>query len=178
VDPRNDVYLDGRVRPIDGVDVWPMLTGANTTQPRVLTPTTESSIVEATPTTWWKLITLAGQSNYYYPNATQRQGNDPCLAGRQPDPQEPGRTDPIVNGCPTCNATHPCLYDLLQDPLEEHNVAAQHLAVVARLQPTLAESNNHYVSGRIPVDQLNRDYVAIAKGEWGDFMGPCYKRKT
>ena len=33
--------------------------------------------------TWWKLITLAGQSNYYLSNSTQVPGTDPCLSGRQ-----------------------------------------------------------------------------------------------
>lgn len=177
VDPRNDVYLDGKVRPIDGVNVWPMLTGANVTQPRVLTPTTESSIIEATPATWWKLVNLAGNSNYYGKNDTQTPGTDPCLAACQPDPVEPGRTDPIVNGCPVCNATHPCLYDLLVDPLEQHNVAAQHMDVVSRLLPTLVASNDHYVSGRIPADQLARDYEPVPSGAWGDYLGPCYQRR-
>ena len=46
-----------------GVDVWPLLTGANATQPRPLTPVTEVSIVDTSDRTrWWKLITLAGQS--------------------------------------------------------------------------------------------------------------------
>jgi hypothetical protein len=49
--------------------------------------------------------------------------NTVCLQGKQPDPKQPGRTDPIVNGmaqlkssdnsCPVCNATMPCLYDIL-----------------------------------------------------------------
>lgn len=82
VDPRDTVYLQGGLRDIDGVDVWPMLIGKNTTQPRALTPTTEASIIDAAdPTRWWKLITLAGQSNYYLPNQTNIPGTDPCLAG-------------------------------------------------------------------------------------------------
>ena len=165
VDPKDSPYIDGAYRDINGVDVWPMLLGTNTTQPRMLTPTTEASIIQAATTTpavhhhghisvdavasaasaasaaaaagtrsdapnatatdagitvMWKLITLAGQSNYYTPNATNIPANDPCLAGRQPDPpQPPGRTDPLVNGgCPVCNATQPCLYDLIADPQE------------------------------------------------------------
>jgi hypothetical protein len=55
-----------------GVDVWPLLTGANATQPRPLTPVTEVSIVDTSDhTRWWKLITLAGQSGYYTTNSTQ-----------------------------------------------------------------------------------------------------------
>jgi len=102
VDPSNVVVLDGKPREIDGVDVWPLLTGTNSTPPRRLTPTTEVSIVdvgtgEATEA-WWKLVTLAGQSNYYDKYAKQTSGTDPCLTGCQKDPAQPGRTDPIVNG--------------------------------------------------------------------------------
>ena len=50
VDPQDDVYMNGSVRSIDSVNVWPMLTGVNLTQPRSLTLTTETSIVEANNT--------------------------------------------------------------------------------------------------------------------------------
>ena len=76
----------------------------------------------------------SGQSNYYLPNATQVPGTDPCLAGRQPDPVQPGRTDPIVNGrCPICNTSHPCLFDVLNDPTETKNVATSHVRVDATM---------------------------------------------
>jgi len=69
------------------------------------------------------------------PNSTQIHGNDmsntACLQARQPDPHQPGRTDPIVNGmaqlkssdnnCPVCNATMPCLYDILAVRSPVHN---------------------------------------------------------
>ena len=60
VDPTDDVYIGGVLRSIDSVDVWPMLIGANLTQPRPITPTTEASIVHvADDGKWWKLITKA-----------------------------------------------------------------------------------------------------------------------
>lgn len=66
VDPADDVEVNGTIRSIDGVNVWPMLTDVNTSHPRVLTPVTETAIIEITPDgTWWKLITLAGQSNRF-----------------------------------------------------------------------------------------------------------------
>jgi len=65
VDSTDDVTFKGKVRPIDGVDVWDLLTGANSTQPRPYTPVTEVSVVDASDSAhWWKLITLAGQSGY------------------------------------------------------------------------------------------------------------------
>jgi hypothetical protein len=143
-DPTDDAFFSdnkggGGVHGVDSVDVWPMLVGTNLTQPRSTTPTTEASVVEASsPTTWWKLITLAGQSNYYDENNTRTDGADPCLAARQPDPPMPGRTDSLVAGCPVCNATQPCLYELLADPQERSNVASAHPDVVARLAAVLA----------------------------------------
>ena len=128
VDSTDDVTFKGKIRRIDSVDVWDLLMGVNSTQPRPYTPVTEVSIVDASDSAhWWKLITLAGQSGYYTTNATQIHGNDMsntvCLKAKQADPQQPGRTDPIVNGmaqlkstdnsCPVCNATMPCLYDIL-----------------------------------------------------------------
>ena len=118
----------------------------NTTQPRRFTPTTEVGIIEATPAHFWKLLTLSGQSVFYTPNNTQSAGSDPCLASSQPRPRQPGRGAAFTGnvqrqGCPVCNITLPCLYDLLTDPGETTNVATQHPDVVRRLLPPLAESN-------------------------------------
>ena len=135
-----------------GVDVWDLLTGANHTQPRTITPTTEASLIETLgPHKWWKLITLAGQSNYYFPNQSSVP-SDPseCLAGAQRDPPQPGRTDALVTGCPVCNETVPCLFVILNDPEERKNVAAQHLDVVARLAPTVKAFESYYVPGHLP----------------------------
>jgi len=52
-DPTDDVTIDGVTRGIDGVDVWPLLTGENATQPRIMTPTSETSIIKLP----YKLIT-------------------------------------------------------------------------------------------------------------------------
>jgi len=179
VDPRNDVYIEGAMRHVDGVSVWPLLIGSNSTQPRKVTPITEASILETTSEKqWWKLITLAGQSHYYNENASTSDGTDPCLQGRQPDPPQPGRTDAIVNGkCPVCNTTNPCLYDILADPFEKHNVAKDHPNIVKRLAPILDTYNNHYVTGHLDANVLAANYTKLSSTEWGGYTGPCYKRK-
>jgi hypothetical protein len=63
-DPTNSVIINGSMTHVDSVNVWPLLTGINATQPRPITPTSETGIIEtatdhADP--WWKLITLAGR---------------------------------------------------------------------------------------------------------------------
>jgi len=193
VDPKDDVYMAGAVRSVDGVDVWPMLMAAdNGTQPRAVTPTTEAGIVQVIDTPaggkiFWKLVVLAGQSNYYSPNQTSTAGVPlPCLAGRQPDPPQPagpygpGRTDPIVNGeCPVCNASSPCLFSLLDDPRETTNVAEGNPAVVARLAPLLARANQHYVTGSLALEALAANYTEVPNRTqtWRGYAGPCWVRK-
>jgi len=186
VDPRNDAYLSGAYRHIDGVNVWPLLTGSNATQPRSITPTSEAGIFEIDGGKWWKLVTLAGNSNWYTENNTEIPvTSDPCLDGAQKDPAQPGRTDGIVNGpaqsegqkCPVCNYTMPCLYDILADPREEHNLAVDHPDIVERLRPILDTYNQHYVTGHLDKARLAANYTAINKSDWQGYDGPCYRRK-
>ena len=198
-DPSDDANISGRVHQIDGVDVWPLLVGANSTQPRALTVVTEASAIEieapggggATGNgALWKLVTLAGESNYYTPSGEQRDAtNLPCLAGRQPDPPQPGRTDPLVNGpaghegkgCPVCNSSHPCLFELTSDPNEQHNLAAEPdvASRVERLARAIALANAEaYVSGSLDAHTLAERYVEVDPDkEWNGFKGPCYRRK-
>lgn len=181
VDAADPALLDGAERPIDGVDVWDLLTQQHETpiHPRNVTPTTEVSVIDVSNASrWWKLITLAGQSNHYYKNQTSvPSGEKDCLSGRQPDPPQPGRTDSLVTGCPVCNSTFPCLYDLLADPAEEHNLAAFHPDVVERLAPVVKKFEKYYVPGHLTKQELEDKYEPVDPTKWGGFVGPCYTRK-
>lgn len=95
--------LAGAARPIDGVDVWPLLTKQTTTQPRRFMPTTESSIIDTASTEGFKLINLIGASRYYQTDQTAIdpmdptiKGHLPCLSSHQQQPSGPG-VDPILN---------------------------------------------------------------------------------
>lgn len=77
-----------------------------------------------------------------------------------------------------CNATAPCLYDVLGDPGETRNVAAAHPAVVARLARHLAAAQLYYVTGHLEKAVLDRDYVPVDPGAWRGFAGPCYARRS
>ena len=112
----------------------------------------------------------------YAANASQTPAESACLAGRQPDPPQPGRTDPVVTGddCPVCNATAPCLFDVLGDPEEKHNVAAQHPDVVRRLAGALDDASLYYVTGSLDPALLEAKYRRIDNASWAGFQAPCY----
>ena len=181
----DNASFSGVYHDIDGVDVWPMLMGKNSTPPRALTPTSEVGILDSSSEGHlWKLVTLAGQSNYYYKNQTNyvpENASLACLESAQPDPYEPGRTDAIVNGkCPVCNITSPCLFDLLVDPNEEVNVASQHPDIVARLNDSVTEFQDYYPGiGRLSAAEIaNYDKIDDPSKHWRGFIGPCYLRKN
>ena len=76
-----------------------------------------------------------------------------------------------------CNATEPCLFDVLSDARETTNVAAQHPDVVARLAAAIAAANAAvYTNGTLDEEALAA-YVKVAPSHWGGFLGPCYVKK-
>mmetsp|Transcript_33133 Transcript_33133/g.100191 ORF Transcript_33133/g.100191 Transcript_33133/m.100191 type:complete len:713 (-) Transcript_33133:78-2216(-) len=169
IDPTNNAVMFGKPRPIDGVDVWPMLTKVNTTQPREFTPTSDYGLV------WgkWKVVTLAGQSNYYTTNSSHinpPQWTLPCLNGGQ---AHKGGTDNPVSGCVVCNETLPCLFDLSIDSEETTNVAAQNPAITKQLAAMLQGFQPYGDLSSINATALAK-YTKVPAGQWKGYAGPCY----
>lgn len=171
VDPTDDAWFEGEVRPVDSVNVWPLLTGENATQPRPWMPTSEYGII------WgdYKLLTLGGQSNYYDKDSNHIMPyNLTCLSSSQPP--EPKGTDSPVSGCVVCNSTNPCLFDIINDPNETTSIAADKPDIVARLQ---AKLNEYSVYGSFEMNKTQLDkYVKIDNPDkhWQGYNGPCYLR--
>lgn len=163
VDPSDNVFLAGKIRAVDGVNVWPMLTqapGWKSTARRFM-PTTESSLIDTLSPEGFKLVNLAGASRYYQTDQTaidpadpQTTGHLPCLASHQPAPagpidslincvnvtgEGPG-TGKIVGCCAVCSVSQPCLFALNTDPGETTNIAPQHPSVVNHLSALLMQA--------------------------------------
>jgi hypothetical protein len=74
VDPTDNATFLGKVRPIDGHDVWPLITaGAKVGENHVWMPVTPDSIIYQER---WKLIINAGSTYWYIPSC----GSSPPLA--------------------------------------------------------------------------------------------------
>jgi arylsulfatase B len=158
---------------VDGVNMWPAITGANKTNPRPWLPTTEDSILLQQPNgAIMKLIVSERQTNLFTADGlTQIHTTDPCVwqgSGENP------------TNCSVCDPTHPCLFNVQIDPAESKNLVNEsgYKELVAEMAAKLA-SYTPYVDGNLTADELaNYDCVAGA-GEalWGNFVGPCCQRK-
>ena len=125
--------------------------------------------------------------------------NDSCIQQMQPNTEGEGcasdpRDWPCVgptNGfiyppgdCAVCSDAKPCLFSILDDPSERHNLAPQLPEVVAQLSKELA-TYKVYVSGGMSAAELGKYEclnTSVGAGVfpspwWGNFSGPCCRRK-
>jgi arylsulfatase I/J len=170
VDPADQAAAAAALPPVDSLDMWPLLSGANATAPRDWVPIcANASAVPSTvklpfplPRTSavivgdWKLVKGALILQSYrqgpqFPNATPY--------GEFLDPAQMQVCWPLG-----------CLYDLSVDPGEQTDVATAHLAVVARLDARITEMIAS--SFGEPSDLSQNASCAAAIAANGNFYGP------
>ena len=144
VSSADTVTMNGSPRPIDGIDVWPLLLSGASESPRAFLPTTEHSLI------WkgqYKLMTNAGGSGWCESllswtsllstsTSAEQAVRNSAVALRLPDPPALGANDThdppnsdlkdwpcvaptnsfIYNGlCAVCSEEKPCLFDIQAD---------------------------------------------------------------
>ena len=86
--------MQGKVRDIDGVNMWPALSGENATIPRPILPTTQWSLLHDTRESGGrllKIITGSYRSNWFLANGSQVNDTDtPCVEGEASGVPEAG----------------------------------------------------------------------------------------
>ena len=140
-------------------------------------------------------VPLAG---FGEPAEMGRQGWD-CLLGTNggwiPELQ-PGVVGVDANLCPTvpcsqagtevdkwlcsgqCSRAKPCLWDVVADPEEKHNMAKSLPQVVAELNGTLARLERDAVAPYLPVANVNGSMCAAFQHRWGGYMGPWFRNQS
>jgi hypothetical protein len=173
-------FVNGSVHDIDGVDMWPAITGANTTSPRPWLPTTEGSILWQQPDgTILKFISDARRSRLFTPNGSMWNDTTP-LGWNGTHAVECVWVSPTVpDVCAVCDARYPCLFEVKSDPGETHNLASvpAHASTMAVMKAKLA-SYVPYVDGTMSAAELggydcpdmNPDG---SQSLWGTYTGPC-----
>ena len=86
--------MQGKVRDIDGVNMWPALSGGNATSPRPILPTTQWSLLHDRRESGGrllKIITGSYRSNWFLANGSQVNDTDtPCVEGKASGVPEAG----------------------------------------------------------------------------------------
>lgn len=166
VDPFDARGAAAGLPPVDGLDMWPLLSGANSTSPR-----TEIIMGSSGPTgllyqsgdtvvqglirsdgykLLWGQIEQDIWTGPFYPNASTSWPNNPRDCGSMAAPT--------------------CLYNVFTDPTEHLNVAAQNPDVVQSISARIAELQQTVFNPQrgAPGHQA----CDIAHQQWKGFVGP------
>jgi arylsulfatase I/J len=171
-DPTDARAAAAGLPPVDGVNQWPFLSGATTTSPRTEVPigsdATEANLLHLSNATvvqglvradgWKLLIGETGQNIWtgpQYPNKSTSWKDVPYHCGVPSSP-------PVGKGG--------CLFNILTDPTEHHDVAARHPDIVAEMYARLLELQKTAFGPHRGKD----DGIACkaALNTWRGFWGP------
>lgn len=146
--------------PVDGLNMWPLLSGAAPTSPR-------TQVVLGDTATGAQVGPTAVQG---YINATSGLK---VLVGEVwwsawPGPQSPVAGGPTLNA--TTHCTPACLFDVIHDPSERLDLAKERPEVVAAMLLHLAELNRSAFSP--DRGARNASLVCAAAAAYGGFLGP------
>ena len=142
--------------PVDGFDLWPMLSGRNLTSPRTELPISANTLTVGD----WKVITGTQRYNTWSPST-----------GWPADWQCTDR-----NASKPGNCTGGCLFNVRDDPNEHHDLARTNPSVLTRMLGRLADMKATVWHNCDPPtvcvpDEPGKD-CANAHSQWGDVYGP------
>ena len=178
VDPTDARAAAAGLPPVDGLNLWPWLSGANATSPRTEVPVgsagseagfppsmANATVVQALVTAdgWKLMVGSTGQSIWtgpYYPNASTSWKDLPYECGF------PGQAPPAGK------AASGCLFNITADPTEHFDVAEAHPDVVATLYARIQELQKTAFSPDRGTPQPAACAHALHeyKGFWGPFL--------
>ena len=170
VDPADERAAAAGLPPVDGFDVWPMLSGANASTPRTLhflgsaagvVGPAAATIVQGVirVSDGWKLLIGAAGPAFWtgatYPNASSARSTAP---------------PPLVCGDPTAGTGPGCLFNILADPHETVDAAAANPRIVAELRALIAEAQKTAFSPDRGAADTERFCSRVVEN--GGFVGP------
>ena len=176
VDPSDPVAAAAGLPPVDGLDVWPYLSGANDTSPRteVILGTSLNGDIQANGQTsvqgvlrsdGYKLLIGTLSSAFWQgPSFPNSSAHPPSASLECGDPALPANALGAGNGC---------LFNVFDDPTEQHNIAGDHPTIVQDLRERIRHFNSTVYSPHRGNDDGLACEVALSRygGFWGPFVG-------
>jgi len=156
---------DGNWAPVDGLDVWPYISGANATSPRsrivhehsMFDPTAPS--MGAIRENDWKLIVGKEASAGWYGVSSDGHFTPPARG-------------PAVNTSESaCSPAAPCLFNIAIDPEERNDIAAANPDIVLRMLAIFRSyDKEHHPPTKNPTE--NKTACCAASGAAGMLLTP------
>ena len=151
VDPTDKKAAKANLPPIDSLNMWPMISGENSTSPRVDIPVSNLTLISGDYKILQGNVAQAGWTGPQYPNLTNPNGG---IA--------------VVEHCGDSG----CLYNIKDDPEEHVNLASKMPDLLKEMQQKLAKYQATYFNpkrgGQPPIacQMVKEKY----KGFWGPFI--------
>eukprot|EP00050_Salpingoeca_kvevrii_P006706 m.291120 g.291120 ORF g.291120 m.291120 type:complete len:544 (+) comp12413_c0_seq1:60-1691(+) len=158
VDPTDHRAADAGLPPIDSLDLWDYISGANASSPRSVIPFGGDCIIRDQ----WKLITHPTMPDFWqgpkYPNSSSALLNEAWLRAG----------NPCTNGC---------LFDVENDPTEQNNLITQQPDIATQLSNLLDAEKKSYFHNHDHFENNCPSGVKdcacyIATTRYGGFLGP------
>jgi arylsulfatase B len=165
LDPFDKKAAAAGLPPVDSLDVWPVISGANSSSPRTEVPVREDVLLQfaADGSEAWKLINgnVAGGAGWMsplYPNSTSPK-NDPFSQGLD------------------CSKKA-CLFEVVSDPGEHNDVADENPDIVSSMAARIAQlakgffSNSDKGTAACPKNVTGDCMCWMAINKYGGYLGP------
>ena len=153
VDPTDTQAAKASLPPIDSLNMWPLISGQNSTSPRVDIPISMTTLISGN----YKILMgnngKAGWTGPVYPNNTNPDGG--------------------IDAREHCGKRHGCLYDIINDPGEHKNLASQMPHKLKKMRKKLRKYQvTHFNPNR---GEKSPAACEAALNEYGGFWGPFIK---
>ena len=149
-DPTDENAKQANLPPIDSLNMWPLISGQNSTSPRTDVPVSNFTLISGDYKILTGDITSATWGGPFSPNTTAN----------------PGRNT-------TQHCGDGCLYNIKEDPTEHNNLAAENPAKLKEMQDKLAQ----YQATHFHPDRGKKwpGACTAAVDQYGGFWGPFVK---
>ena len=150
VDPTDERAAAAKLPPIDSLNMWPLISGQNSTSPRTDVPISNVTLISGDYKLLQGTVPEAGWTGPHYPNVTTPAGiaaKEQCGDGG-------------------------CLYNIKDDPEEHVNLASSMANVLKEMQAKLAMYQASYFNPDRGGQWKGACQVALDKygGFWGPFL--------
>ena len=151
VDPTDERAAKAKLPPIDSMNMWPLISGQNSTSPRVDIPLSHQTLISGPYKILTGKVSLAGWTGPQFPNSTHPKGG---IAANE-----------------KCGDSG-CLYNIMDDPEERKNLAEIEKETLERLQKKLADYQKSYFNPDRGTESPLACQAAMTKygGFWGPFL--------